>query len=254
VPLLPERFKTYREPFLGSGALFFLLEPTAAVLTDTCGELIATYVAVRDDPRTILRHLRDWKRDRDFYNQVRYKRSSGRLKRAAEFLYLNKMCWNGLYRVNSDGVFNVPYGLPKTDKIVDSSNLIACSRSLAVPGVRLACADFAEALVDTQPGDLVFLDPPFVTGHNNNGFIDYNEVLFSWSDQERLANEAARLADVGAHVIVANADHADVLDLYPGFKKRRFDRSSTIAANRAKRGRVTEALIWQLAPTHPYRG
>jgi DNA adenine methylase len=244
IDALPESYDTYYEPFLGSGALFFLLRPTRAVLGDSCAELIDAYHAVRDNPNAVLRYLADWRPDPDLYYEIRDNRSIGRLKRAAEFLYLNRTCWNGLYRVNSAGEFNVPYGMPKTDFIVDAENLRSCSKLLAKRRISIACADFEETLQRAGKGDLVFLDPPYVTGHNNNGFIDYNETLFSWSDQERLAAVAHRLARRGAHVIVTNAKHDDVVALYGGFMTRDFERPSTLASNVTFRRSVREVVLW----------
>src|SRR3972149_2891190 len=162
VPLLPPRIRTYREPFLGSGALFFLLCPSRAVLSDKCGDLIEAYGALRDGVSTIIRYLKPLKPDRDLFSSIRNQPSRGQLKRVAEFLYLNKTCWNGLYRVNSKGRFNVPYGKPKTDFIADFENLHACSRALQKPNVKLRSCDFEAALEDVTAGDLVYLDPPYV--------------------------------------------------------------------------------------------
>jgi DNA adenine methylase len=244
VKALPSSFQTYHEPFLGSGSLFFLLRPGSAFLSDSCPALIETFDAVRANVSAVLRYLRPLKPDRDLFYEVRSSRSEGPFKRAAEFIYLNKTCWNGLYRVNSRGEFNVPYGLPKTDFVIDEENLRACSAALAGRHVRLRCADFETALHDVEPRDLVFLDPPYVTRHNNNGFIDYNEKLFSWPDQMRLARVARELADRGAHVLVTNAFHSDVIDLYEGFTVLPIDRASTLASSPAKRSRVSEALLW----------
>jgi DNA adenine methylase len=246
VDVLPRRYATYREPFLGSGSLFFLLQPTRAVLSDSCLELIQTFNAVRDGAESILRHLAPLKRDKEQYYAIRSNLSLDPLERAAQFIYLNKMCWNGLYRVNSRGQFNVPYGAPKTDFTVDAPNLLACSSALKGDSIQIICADFAAAIAEAREGDLVFLDPPYVTRHNNNGFIDYNETLFSWRDQIRLATQARRLAEVGANVIVTNALHCDVRDLYSDFKVRSIDRASTLASASTKRGRVQEAVYWSI--------
>jgi DNA adenine methylase len=248
IDVLPDSYRTYYEPFLGSASLFFLLRPTSARLGDSCQELIDTYEAVRDDAPQVFEHARPLKPDRDLYYKIRGNRSSDRLARAAEFLYLNKTCWNGLYRVNSDGVFNVPYGAPKTDFIVDRTNLVACGKALRNPDIDLITGDFKAVVADAGPGDLVYLDPPYVTRHNNNGFVDYNEQLFSWSDQIAAATLASVLADRGAHVVVSNAHHDEVIALYEGFQVRPLDRASTIAANSAKRGRVREAIFWKGPP------
>jgi DNA adenine methylase len=243
VETMPIRFATYREPFLGGGSLFFLLQPRSAVLSDSCADLIETFRAVRDNASAVLRYLAPLDLSRETFYSVRADRSSGRFKRAAEFIYLNKACWNGLYRVNARGEFNVPYGAPKTANVIDHANLLACAGALASVSL-IECADFEATLADARPGDLVFLDPPYVTKHNNNGFVDYNQRLFSWEDQERLAREARRLADIGAHVIVTNAMHDDVLDLYDGFARRTVRRTSTLASAKHARGRVEEALFW----------
>jgi DNA adenine methylase len=243
VPLLPARYGTYYEPFLGGGSLFFLLQPSKALLSDTCGDLIETFDAVRANVRAVLRHLVPLRPNRSFYYTIRSRRSTGQYKRAAEFIYLNKTSWNGLYRVNSHGLFNVPYGRPKTDNIIDSVNLRACATALNKPGVRLTCVDFEEALADACRNDLVFLDPPYVTRHNNNGFVDYNKRLFCWDDQIRLANTARRLASKGARVIVANALHEELLQMYDSFTVFPITRRSTLASDSSRRGTVVEALL-----------
>ena len=243
VPFLPRQFRAYHEPFLGSGALFFLVRPERAWLSDKCGELIDVFTVIRDGVSAVIRYLKPLKPDRELFYAIRNRPSQGRLKRAAEFLYLNKTCWNGLYRVNSEGQFNVPYGRPKTDFIADFENLRACSETLQKPGVRLRSCDFEEALANVEAGDLVYLDPPYVTRHNNNGFIDYNKTLFAWEDQKRLARRARQLAEAGAYVIVTNASHRDVMNLYRGFTSRAISRSSTLASDPKCRARVNEVIL-----------
>ncbi len=244
VPFLPDKFRRYHEPFVGSGALFFLLNPDRASLNDKCSELIDVYTAIRDDVAAVSRHLKPLKPDRTLFYKTRSRCSPGRLKRAAEFIYLNKTCWNGLYRVNSEGRFNVPYGIPKTDFIADFGNLRECARALQSTAVTLRSGDFEKALQDVEPDDLVYLDPPYVTRHNNNGFVDYNQTLFSWEDQKRLAKRACELSAAGAYVIVTNANHGDVLKLYQGFKTKTLARSSTLAADPQSRVRVKEAVLY----------
>lgn len=247
VSAVPDRFNAYHEPFLGSGAMFFLLQPRQAFLSDVCDELIETYRAVRDRPDLVLRYLSPLKPSRDVYYAMRDNPSRSRFHKAAEFLYINKTCWNGLYRVNRFGKFNVPYGWPKTDNIVDRANLRACAVQLDRQSVQLQTRSFIEALSDVREGDLVFLDPPYVTGHNNNGFVDYNERLFSWEDQIALAEQARRLASSGVHVIVTNANHRKLLELYEGFSLATLSRHSSLSGDASKRGRVEEALLWRRA-------
>jgi DNA adenine methylase len=224
--------------------MFFLLCPDRALLSDSCTELIDVYSAVRDNVPAIIRYLKPLKPNRNLFYAIRKRPSKGRLKRAAEFLYLNKTCWNGLYRVNSNGRFNVPYGKPRTDYIADFENLRECSLALRKPGVKLRTSDFQAALDKVKAGDLVYLDPPYLTRDDNNGFVDYNKTLFCWEDQKRLSKRVHQLANAGAYVIVTNADHHEVIELYPGFKKRTLTRSSTLASDPKSRVRIKEAVFY----------
>ena len=245
VPLLPNKLNAYHEPFLGSGALFFLIRPDVAFLSDACRDLITTYSAVASDAETVLSFLSRWPAGPETYYQLRNEPpSTNRFLEAARFIYLNRNCWNGLYRVNLAGKFNVPYGRPKTSNDLDADNLRECARDLSRSGVVITSGDFEQNLQAVGPGDLVFLDPPYVTQHNNNGFREYNEHLFSWADQIRLAAAAATLANRGANVIVTNAFNPDIANLYDGFTLVKSERSSTIASDKAKRGRAVEAIIY----------
>lgn len=242
--ILPKQFHTYREPFLGSGALLFLLRPEKAVLSDRCEELMNTFSAVRDNVDAVIRYLSPLKRSKETFYYIRQNRSTGRFKRAAEFIYLNKTCWNGLYRVNSAGTFNVPFGSHSTDFITDFDNLKSCAESLQHSGISLHSYDFEENIKQSKPGDLVYLDPPYVTGHSNNGFIEYNEVIFSWDDQKRLAEIAKSLASKGVHVIVSNANHQAIIELYSGFAVKYFNRASTLASDVTRRRTISEILLF----------
>lgn len=215
------------------------------MLSDVCSELIEAFVAVRDNPGVVIRYLRQLDpRERRLFYRVRENRSDGPFKRAAEFIFLNKACWNGLYRVNASGKFNVPYGRPRSGFTADFGNIVACAEALHSSGVSLQVADFEEALAKSQPGDLVYLDPPYVTGHTSNGFVDYNEVLFSWKDQVRLAKTAHRLAGRGVHVVVSSANHQEIVKLYSGFAVKSFTRPSTLAASASRRKPVSELLLY----------
>jgi DNA adenine methylase len=240
--ILPPAFDTYFEPFLGSAALFFCLKPPKAILNDKCLDLIETYKSLRDNPAEIMRYLRSFRTTKRAYYSIRENQSTARLKRAAQFIYLNKLCWNGLYRVNSSGQFNVPYGAPKTRNIFDSKNIRACAKALQ-QRIMFHSQDFDFVLQIAKKGDFVFFDPPYVTKHNNNGFRDWNETLFSWKDQERLAETALALKCSGVHVLVCNADHDDIIALYPNFNVKRIVRSTTLASNAQFRGKVTEIVL-----------
>jgi DNA adenine methylase len=248
----PCHFDRYFEPFLGGGSLFFALAPPNAVLGDACGELMHTYRTVRDDPVAVATAARRWNVDRETYYWVRDTASvDDRFQRAARFIYLNKTCWNGLWRVNASGRFNVPFGRPKTTNIVTDEHLSECAAALR-KNVEIVDGDFTSTVQDADAGDFVFFDPPYVTAHNTNGFVDYNERLFRWSDQLRLASEAATLAAKGVHVVVTNADHPSISRLYDGFTAERLTRWSTIAGDSSKR-LVTTELVFSSPTTGPYQ-
>lgn len=243
VRYVPEHGGRYFEPFLGAGAMFFLLEPAAAWLSDTCEPLIETYDVVARRPEEVVEQLQAMDvLDRDFYYAVRARRPSNEVQRAARFLYLNRAGWNGLYRVNARGDFNVPYGRPRSGNIVDTSNLRACAELIS--RAQLSVGDFASLNDYVRAGDFVYFDPPYVTGHNNNGFVDYNENLFSWFDQIRLAELARDLQDRGAHVVVSNAHHEAVIALYPTFRVGEVVRTSALASTVSRRGKVSEAVFY----------
>jgi len=244
LPHLPAEYGTYFEPFLGAGALFFLLQPTAAVLGDTCSPLIETYRSVASHPRGVYAASSAHNiLDKDEYYRVRSLVPTDAIAKAARFIYLNRAGWNGLYRVNNRGEYNVPYGRPKSANPVDLANLETCGSILAQSGMDIRNEDFSYVDGLARAGDLVYLDPPYVTGHNNNGFIDYNELLFSWDDQVRLAQMAVRLKQRGVHVIVSNALHKEVIALYPSFEVAEVERPSTLAGNPKARRAITEAVL-----------
>lgn len=244
VPYIPRKLSKYYEPFLGGGALFFYLAPDRAEISDASSPLIETYRAVRTNPKEILKFLRPLKPSKNTYQQFRKYSPRSDVGRAGQFIFLNKACWNGLYRVNSDGIFNVPYGWPRTDFIIDETNLLRCAKQLRRREVSIKKQDFEEIEPRVNAGDFVFLDPPYVTSHNMNGFIDWNECLFSWSDQIRLAAMAERLVKKGTNVLITNADHADVHSLYENFGKSIYSRASTLASDTSRRGTTSEAIFF----------
>lgn len=240
---MPQEFNTYFEPFLGSAALFWTLRPRNAVLSDANSELINVYTCVRDRWADVEKIILDLNTDRETYYQIRAARPTEPHIRAAYFIYLNKLCWNGLYRVNLKGEFNVPYGANQNSAITIPGNLELCSSILGSSKIKIQRADFSESLTLAKEGDFVFLDPPYVTSHNNNGFIEYNENIFSWDDQVRLSELSKSLISRGVHVLVTNANHSAVRDLYCGMRIVEIERTSTLASNKKFRGKITEIAI-----------
>jgi DNA adenine methylase len=224
--------------------MFFFLGPKRAEISDASSPLIETYRAVQKNPGEILRFLRPLRPSKIRFQKLRKYSPRSDVGRAGQFIFLNKACWNGLYRVNSDGIFNVPYGWPKTNFIINEPNLLRCAKQLRRREISIKQQDFEEIEKRVTKGDFVFLDPPYVTSHNMNGFIDWNECLFSWADQARLASMAKRLVKKGANVLITNADHTDVHDLYADFGKVIFTRSSTLASDTSRRGTTSEAIFF----------
>ena len=238
--LIPSSIGTYFEPFLGGGSLFFATSPQKAVLSDLNSRLAETYQRLKDSPHEVIGVLATWNNDEKTYYRVRQLTFADTVFRAAQFIYLNKTCWNGLYRVNKQGEFNVPFG-NNGRPVFDSQHLLAVSKTLQDADVRHL--DFSDALLPAVEGDFVYLDPPYTSLHGSNGFRQYNERLFSWQDQQRLARIAVDLAERGCIVLVSNADHESILEMYPGFSCQRVARHSILAASSKFRRPTSELLI-----------
>lgn len=240
---LPTVTGTYIEPFLGGGAVFFEAAPQKALLTDSNRRLIELYVAIRDDlPKfEALVNSHAVEHSKEYYYTVRGLQFDGATERAAQFLYLNRTCWNGLYRENLRGQFNVPIGT-KQIVISDADDFAAWSRALS--SAALAHCDFEQSIDRAESGDFIFADPPYTVRHNMNGFVKYNQNIFAWEDQVRLRDALKRAADRGVAFAVTNADHESVRDLYRGFgEHRQLGRHSVIAAKSAHRAQSTELLV-----------
>ena len=238
---VPTDFGRYFEPFLGGGAMFFALQPAKAVLSDKNAPLISCYQAVKDGPRLVEQSLRRLPNSKADYYLVRRMKPRTAHTSAARLIYLSALAFNGIYRENRDGDFNVPYG-GRTDRVV-TDGLDLSRNGGALTSAELKCCDFDAALADAKKGDLVYLDPPYTVAHENNGFVKYNSQIFSWDDQRRLAATAQRLAEKGCHVIITNAHHRSIRELYDGFRLYRLDRSSRVAADPDKRRTVSEYIF-----------
>lgn len=238
------KVEKYIEPFLGSGAMFFGLQAKTAILSDSNQELIETYAAIRSDWSAVQRHLRTHDRNHStkYYYSVRDElRPRVPATKAARFIYLNRTCWNGLYRVNKRGEFNTPIG-SKTRAVLASDAFDQVAERLK--NVQLVCSDFEIQIDKASAGDLIFADPPYTVRHQYNGFVKYNETLFEWNDQVRLCRALERAVDRGALVVCTNADHASIRELYGSkFELHPVERFSAIAGSGGARGNYAELLI-----------
>jgi DNA adenine methylase len=248
--LVAEReFTGYHEPFLGGASVYLGLPHfPKAFLRDSNPELIAAFRAIRDHPAEIAEQVVRYGNDSKTYYEVRASSPTDKVERAARFLYLNHTSFNGIYRVNLDGVYNVPFGNRPSPQIPTTEHLLRVSKRLKK--ATLAVGDFAKCLENIGEGDLVFLDPPYTVAHNNNGFIKYNQKLFSFDDQKRLSTLVDQVRERGAYYILANAAHDSIAELFarPGNSCIETSRRNVIGGINATRGSATEYLFTNLKP------
>jgi DNA adenine methylase len=234
-------FNQYHEPFVGGGSIFFHLQPEKAFISDLNKELIDAYIAVQQDVELVIDFLKGFKNTEEDYYQIRPVKFDDFFQEAARFIYLNQTSFNGIYRVNLNGEYNVPYGKRHNFKF-NYDNLRKVSKS--IKNTNFSSGDFSRVIQNVKKGDLVFLDPPYTVTHNNNGFIQYNQKIFSLSEQYRLSEMIDKIKDIGAYYILTNAAHPEVKSIYqkddPIFE---VSRASTIAGISSKRGKYAELIM-----------
>jgi len=255
---LPEgNFTTYAEPFCGGAAMFFRLSSYKpklfkhAILADKNAELVAMYRAIKTDVEPLIERLRAYQREYDardeasrsaYFYQVRDQSFETDVERGARLLFLNKTCFNGLWRVNSKGIFNVPFGRYDKPRILDSAVLRAAHHALAVAEIR--DVDFAEVTKDLEKGDFAYFDPPYMPVSKTASFTAYSSP-FGAEEQARLAKEAARLRKKGVRCMLSNAAADEMVRLY---EKHEFhvygvEAARTINSDVTKRGTVKELIV-----------
>ncbi len=241
--LFPKAFNTYLEPFLGSAAVFFSKPIKSFIISDLNSELINCYKSIKNNHKIIeslvLEH--HLKHSKDYYYEIRSTDYADDVSRAARFLYLNQTCFNGLYRVNRQGKFNVPIGSIRND--VKEINLSLIARKLE--GGEILNQDFEKTIQMARNNDFIFIDPPYTVNHNLNGFLEYNEKIFSWEDQVRLKNSVLAACARGVMITMTNADHQSIHELYQDEEVcdiQKIERFSGIAGKASDR-KVTSELI-----------
>lgn len=248
-PIMPASINTYYEPFIGGGALLFDIKPSVAVINDYNHELINTYNVIRDDVEALIADLKTHVYDKEYFYEIRsldrkpeYSSMSD-LKRASRLLYLNKCCFNGLYRVNSKGEFNSPFGSYSNPDIVNEDTLVAVSKYLNSNKVTTRTGDFEKSVLDAEAGDFVYFDPPYDPVSKSANFTAYSKLGFSREDQERLRDLCVELTDKGVNFLLSNASTDFINELYSDFTILEVGANRAINSNGAKRKKVQEVLV-----------
>ncbi|MGN1371714.1 MAG: DNA adenine methylase [Candidatus Coprovivens sp.] len=249
---VPEEFDTYFEPFVGGGALLFELEPEKAVINDSNRELMNVYECIQDETKLekMLRELDKYEANHseEFYFEIRNKdRDKAKFwkivdyKRAARTIYLNKACFNGLYRVNSRNEFNVPFNKKEKINTYDGPNMYTIHAYLNYRNITLLSCDFEEAVRGAKKGDFIYFDPPYDS--DTSTFNNYTEDGFDRNEQVRLARVFKELADRGCYVMLSNHNTSLIKELYKDFNIHLIEAKRNINANGKKRGKVEEVII-----------
>lgn len=244
---LPENYNRYYEPFIGGGALFFELQPDNAYISDMNEELINLYSVVRDNVNELIEDLETHKNTKEYFLEIRnldrlddYDNISN-IRRASRFIYLNRTCFNGLYRVNSKGQFNVPYGNYSNPRIIDEMNLRNCSELLKHTEIRHA--DFRNILSSVQEGDFVYFDPPYVPLNETSSFTSYTKDGFNNDMQIELRNLCNQLDEMGVKFLLSNSDTRLVNELYADYNIIKVLATRQVNANANGRGKITEVIV-----------
>ena len=250
----PEKFdpKTgrYFEPFVGGGAVFFDLLPKKAFLSDLNNELVTTYNVIKNDVESLIKSLKRHKNTKEYFLNIRSKdiNKLSEIEIASRFIYLNRTCFNGLYRVNSHGGFNVPFAGNKNPLICDEINLRKISKALKY--IEIKRQDYKEVLKKAKKGDFLYFDPPYYPINKTSSFTSYTKEAFLEKEQIELRDTFAELTKKGCFVMLSNSDTSFINKIYSEIKiKGKLIRVNKVYAGRminsdaSKRGKITEVLI-----------
>lgn len=239
---VPLNFNRYYEPFVGGGAFFFSMMPKDAFLSDVNKELMITYEVLRDDVEALMRLLREYPNTEEFFKELRATDLDPltRLETAARFIYLNKTCFNGLYRVNQKGQFNAPYNKTNKANICDRAVLTVCSKALQ--GVKLMSGRFNQAITKADKGDFIYLDPPYMPVKSDS-FTAYSDKGFQQPEHEELAGWFDELTKFGVQIMMSNSDVPWVRERYEQYKIIEIMAKRSVNSKGSGRGPVQELLI-----------
>ena len=244
---IPQTFNNYFEPFVGGASIALYLKHKNKLmnnvsLSDSNPRLINFYSVLQKYPNEIVSELKKYKNEKMEYYNERERKYSSEIKNAAQFYYLNRTSFNGIYRENLAGKYNVPYGYKQYKTLFDIEKIL-CISSL-IQDFNFDCNDFSTIENNIGTRDLVFLDPPYTVAHENNGFIKYNQKIFSWEDQIRLKDLILHIDSMGSYYILTNAFHHSILELYNGIgNKTVHERISVIGGSIKSRNLCKELII-----------
>ena len=249
--LMPESYNRYFEPFVGGGALFFELAPKDAIINDFNSELINCYQQIKDNPSELIKSLSKHKESnsKEYYLNLRSADRDSRIEkmnnveRAARIMYMLRVNFNGLYRVNSKNQFNVPYGRYKNPQIVDSDLIVSIYQYLNENTIHILNGDFEEAVKDVEAGDFVYFDPPYIPLSETSSFTSYTHEGFSYEDQVRLRDTFKKLDEKGAYVMLSNSSSPLVGELYKDFNIHKVSATRTNGAKSSSRGKIDEIIV-----------
>jgi DNA adenine methylase len=241
----PKEFNRYYEPFIGGGAFLFSQLPNSATISDANPELINCYKVILEDVDALIRSLRLHKNEEDHFYSVRAKSPSDMtpVQRASRFIFLNKTCFNGLYRENKSGQFNAPFGRYENPKIADIENLKAINEYLKSFDIKIKCSSYQFVLNAAQSGDFVYFDPPYVPMTKTANFASYVKGGFGLHDQAELAELFAKLTKKGVLAMLSNSNTPVIHDLYKGFKIKKIHATRAINCKGEKRGREENEVL-----------
>ena len=249
--LMPDQYNNYFEPFVGGGALFFDLAPKKAYINDFNSELINCYQQIKKNPQILIELLAKHQENnsKEYYLDLRSADRDSRIdkmtdvERAARIMYMLRVDFNGLYRVNSKNQFNVPYGRYKNPKIVDGELLLSISKYLNDNDIHILNKDFEEAVEDVRVGDFVYFDPPYIPLSETSAFTSYTHEGFSYEDQVRLRDTFMKLDEKGAYVMLSNSSSPIVEELYKDFYIHKVEATRTNGAKSSSRGKISEIIV-----------
>ncbi len=254
-PLIPKKISTYVEPFVGGGAVLFHLQPKKAIINDFNKELMNVYQVIKDNPNELIKVLKEHKElnSEDYFYEIRsldrrddFENLSS-VQKAGRIIYLNKTCYNGLFRVNRAGFFNTPYGKYKNPSIVNEVTIKAISNYFNSANIKFLTGDYKEALKSLRRGAFVYFDPPYMPISSSSSFTGYTEHGFDYEKQVELRDECLKLHDRGVKFLQSNSYSPEILELYSDQKVFNIEivkAKRSINSQSDKRGEISEVLIY----------